>query len=71
MPTPTQEMMSPLMRQYRTVDGYYWAALIMIDEGRPWRPLCTALGIDGFDEHAADAESRMAVWPQLTIASAS
>jgi crotonobetainyl-CoA:carnitine CoA-transferase CaiB-like acyl-CoA transferase len=64
MPTPPQETMSPLMRQYRTVDGY-WVALMMIDEGRSWVPLCAALGIEGFDEHGADAASRNAVWPQL------
>jgi crotonobetainyl-CoA:carnitine CoA-transferase CaiB-like acyl-CoA transferase len=64
MPTPPMETMSPLMRQYRTADGY-WVALMMIDEGRGWGPLCTALGIDGFDVHGADAESRKAVWPQL------
>jgi crotonobetainyl-CoA:carnitine CoA-transferase CaiB-like acyl-CoA transferase len=60
MPTPLQ----PLIRQYRTTDGY-WVALMMIDEGRSWLPLCAALGIDGFDEHGVDAESRKAVWPQL------
>ncbi|MDT5008621.1 MAG: hypothetical protein QOH57_238 [Mycobacterium sp.] len=64
MPTPPQEMLSPLMRQYRTSDGY-WVALMMIDEGRSWVPLCTALGIDGFGEHGVDAESRKAVWPRL------
>jgi crotonobetainyl-CoA:carnitine CoA-transferase CaiB-like acyl-CoA transferase len=64
MPTRPEELMSPLMRQYRTVDGY-WVALMMIDEGRSWLPLCAALGIDGFDEHGVDAESRKAVWPQL------
>jgi crotonobetainyl-CoA:carnitine CoA-transferase CaiB-like acyl-CoA transferase len=64
MPTRPEELMSPLMRQYRTVDGY-WVALMMIDEGRSWVPLCAALGIDGFDEHGVDAESRKAVWPQL------
>jgi crotonobetainyl-CoA:carnitine CoA-transferase CaiB-like acyl-CoA transferase len=37
----------------------------MIDEGRSWVPLCAALGIEGFDEHGADAASRNAVWPQL------
>ena len=64
MPTPPREMMSPLMRQYRTADGY-WVALMMIDEGRGWVPLCAALGVDGFDGHGIDAESRKAVWPQL------
>jgi crotonobetainyl-CoA:carnitine CoA-transferase CaiB-like acyl-CoA transferase len=52
MPAPSMETMSPLMRQYRTADGY-WVALI------------AALGIDGFGEHGGDAESRKAVWPQL------
>jgi crotonobetainyl-CoA:carnitine CoA-transferase CaiB-like acyl-CoA transferase len=28
-------------------------------------PLCAALGIDGFDEHGIDSDSRKAVWPQL------
>jgi crotonobetainyl-CoA:carnitine CoA-transferase CaiB-like acyl-CoA transferase len=64
MPMTTQDMMSPLTRQYRTVDGF-WVALMMIDEGRYWVPLCAALGIEGFDEHGVDAESRKAVWPQL------
>ncbi|MDT5173350.1 MAG: hypothetical protein QOG37_601, partial [Mycobacterium sp.] len=63
-PTPPQEMLSPLMRQYRTADGY-WVALMMIDEGRGWVPLCAALGIDGFGDHGVDAESRKAVWPHL------
>jgi crotonobetainyl-CoA:carnitine CoA-transferase CaiB-like acyl-CoA transferase len=59
-----REPMSPLMRQYKTADGY-WIALMMIDEGRYWTPLIEALDIDGFSQHGADAESRKAVWERL------
>lgn len=64
MPMPGQDVMTPLMRQYRTADGY-WVALMMIDEGRYWIPLTEALGIEGFAVHGADAASRQAVWPEL------
>ncbi|ETB35548.1 CoA transferase [Mycobacterium avium subsp. hominissuis 10-5606] len=64
LPVPTPDMMTPLMRQYRTTDGH-WIALMMIDEGRYWNPLCAALELNEFAEHAADADSRRAVWPRL------
>jgi crotonobetainyl-CoA:carnitine CoA-transferase CaiB-like acyl-CoA transferase len=63
--TGREEMISPLMRQYKTADGY-WVALMMIDEARYWIPLTEALGLADFAEHGADAESRKAVWEKLT-----
>ena len=59
-----REPMSPLMRQYKTADGY-WIALMMIDEARYWTPLTEALGIDGFAEHGTDPASRKEVWDSL------
>jgi len=65
LPTPPQDMLSPLTRQYKTADGY-WFALMMIDEARYWAPLTEALGLDGFAEHGATAASRKALWADLT-----
>jgi crotonobetainyl-CoA:carnitine CoA-transferase CaiB-like acyl-CoA transferase len=64
LPMPTPDMMSPLIRQYRTSDGY-WISLMMIDEARYWTPLCAALELHEFADQGIDADSRKAVWPQL------
>jgi crotonobetainyl-CoA:carnitine CoA-transferase CaiB-like acyl-CoA transferase len=64
LPMPTPDMMSPLIRQYRTSDGY-WISLMMIDEARYWTPLCAALELPEFADQGINADSRKAVWPQL------
>jgi crotonobetainyl-CoA:carnitine CoA-transferase CaiB-like acyl-CoA transferase len=64
LPMPTPDMMSPLIRQYRTSDGH-WISLMMIDEARYWTPLCAALELHEFADQGIDADSRKAVWPQL------
>ncbi len=64
MPMAADEQVSPLVRQYRTVDGR-WVSLMMIDEARYWEQACRALGLDDLVTRYPDPAARRAGWPVI------